>query len=185
MGDEEQKAFEELKEKLTAAPILGYPCDKGDFILDTDASQCAIGAVLSQVQDGREMVIAYGSRRLTKSERNYCVTRQELLAIVWFSEHFKHYLVGRKFLLRTDHGSLRWLFSFKEPEGQMARWLERLARFQFDIEHRPGRKYGNSDGMSRIPCEGRCRNCAKGHETTAGRTEVARAVHSGHRKKRG
>ena len=85
-GDEEQKAFEELKEKLTAAPILGYPCDKGDFILDTDASQCAIGAVLSQVQDGREVVIAYGSRRLTKSERNYCVTRQELLAIVWFSE---------------------------------------------------------------------------------------------------
>ena len=184
-GDEEQKAFEELKEKLTAAPILGYPCDKGDFILDTDASQCAIGAVLSQVQDGREVVIAYGSRRLTKSERNYCVTRQELLAIVWFSEHFKHYLVGRKFLLRTDHGSLRWLFSFKEPEGQMARWLERLARFQFDIEHRPGRKHGNSDGMSRIPCEGRCRNCAKGHETTAGRTEVARAVRSGHRKKRG
>ena len=113
------------------------------------------------------------------------MTQQELLATVWFSEHFKHYLVSQKFLLRTDHGSLRWLFSFKEPEGQMARWLERLARFQFDIEHHPGRKHGNSDGMSRIPCEGRCRNCAKGHETTAGRTEVARTVRSGHRKKRG
>ena len=136
--DVEQVAFEALKEKLTTAPILGYPTAEDKFILDTDASKCSIGAVLSQIQDGREVVIAYGSQRMSKSERNYCVTRQELLAIVWFSEHFKHYLVGRKFLLRTDHGSLRWLFGFKDPEGQMARWLERLARFNFDIEHRPG-----------------------------------------------
>ena len=101
---------------------------------------------------------------MTKSERNYCVTRQELLAIVWFTEYFKHYLVGNQFLLRTDHGSLRWLFGFKDPEGQMARWLERLSRFNFDIEHRPGKKHGNCDGLSRIPCEGKCRNCMKGHE---------------------
>ena len=153
-GDEEQRAFDALKDKLVTAPILGYPDTKEAFILDTDASKCAIGAVLSQVQEGKEVVIAYGSRRLTKSERNYCVTRQELLAIVWFTEHFKHYLIGKKFLLRTDHGSLRWLFRFKEPEGQMARWLERLARFDFDIEHRAGVKHGNSDGLSRVPCEG-------------------------------
>ena len=104
---------------------------------------------------------------MSKSERNYCVTRQELLAIVWFTEHFKQYLLGQKFLLRTDHGSLRWLFSFKEPEGQMARWLERLSRFNPDIQHRPGIKHGNSDGLSRIPCEGKCRNCMKGHELEA------------------
>ena len=183
--EEEQQAFETLKTKLTSAPILGYPSAQGDFILDTDASQCAIGAVLSQVQDGKEVVIAYGSRRLSRSERNYHVTRQELLAIVWFTEHFRHYLIGRKFLLRTDHGSLRWLFGFKEPEGQMARWLERLSRFTFDIEHRPGVKHGNSDGMSRIPCEGNCRNCLRGHETAEGRPVVVRAVKQKPRKKRG
>jgi hypothetical protein len=118
-----QEAFETLKKRLITAPILKYPDPECPFILDTDASKCSVGAVLSQVQDGQEVVIAYGSRTMSKSERNYCVTRQELLAIVWFTEHFKHYLMGQKFLLRTDHGSLRWMF--KEPEGQMARWLER------------------------------------------------------------
>ena len=190
-GDEEQRAFDALKDKLVTAPILGYPDTKEAFILDTDASKCAIGAVLSQVQDGKEVVIAYGSRRLTKSERNYCVTRQELLAIVWFTEHFKHYLIGKKFLLRTDHGSLRWLFRFKEPEGQMARWLERLARFDFDIEHRPGVKHGNSDGLSRVPCEGHCKNCLKGHEmaveeeTVKKTPGIVRAVRTATRRTRG
>ena len=174
-----------LKEKLTTAPILGYPTAEDKFILDTDASKCSIGAVLSQIQDGREVVIAYGSRRMSKSERNYCVTRQELLAIVWFSEHFKHYLVGRKFLLRTDHGSLRWLFGFKDPEGQMARWLERLARFNFDIEHRPGVKHGNSDGLSRVPCEGNCKTCARGHVTTEEQQMPVRAVKAAPRKRCG
>ena len=133
---------------LITASILKYPDVNCPFILGTDASQCSVGAVLSQIQDGQEVVIAYGSRTLSKSERNYCVTRQELLAIVWFTEHFKHYLLGQKFLLHTDHGSLRWLFGFKEPEGQMARWLERLSRFDFDIQHRPGYKHGNSDGVT-------------------------------------
>ena len=190
-GEEEQRAFETLKDKLVTAPILGYPDMKERFILDTDASKCAIGAVLSQVQNGKEVVIAYGSRRLTKSERNYCVTRQELLAIVWFTGHFKHYLIGKKFLLRTDHGSLRWLFRFKEPEGQMARWLERLARFEFDIEHRPGVKHVNSDGLSRIPCEGHCKSCLKGHEmaekeeTEEKTSGTVRAVRTANRRTRG
>lgn len=184
-GQEEQEAFDELKTRLITSPILGYPSPHGKFILDTDASNCSIGAVLSQVQDGREVVIAYGSRRLSKSERNYCVTRQELLAIVWFTEHFKHYLIGRKFLLRTDHGSLRWLFGFKEPEGQMARWLERLAVFDFDIEHRAGSKHGNSDGMSRIPCEGNCRNCRRGQELAWNEQEKIKAVRTKKTKRRG
>ena len=175
-GHEQQEAFVELKKKLTTAPILGYPIVGERFVLDTDASQCSIGAVLSQVQQGREVVIAYGSGRMTKSERNYCVTRQELLAIVYFCEHFKHYLLGQEFLLRTDHSSLRWLFRFKAPEGQMARWLERLSRFNFKIEHRPGRKHNNSDGLSRRPCDGNCRHCMRGHEETLQETVVIRTV---------
>lgn len=109
--------------------------------------------MLSQEQDdGTEKVIAYASRVLSKPERQYCVTRKELLAVVCFIEHFQHYLLGKKFTLRTDHGSLTWLWKFKNPEGQLARWLEKLQEYDFTIQHRQGRKHTNADAMSRIPC---------------------------------
>ena len=102
-----QNAFEALKGKLVSAPILAFPNTTDTFILDTDASNLAIGAVLSQKQGEVEKVIAYESRALTKEERNYCVTRRELLAVVHFMEAYKYYLYGKPFLLRTDHASLR------------------------------------------------------------------------------
>ena len=89
---------------------------------------------------------------LSKADRRYCVTRRELLAIVLFVKYFRHYLYGVKFLIRTDHGSLRLLFNFKEP-GQVARWIETLSTFQFDIQHRPGKQHENVDALSRIPCK--------------------------------
>ena len=149
--DECQIAFDTLKGDLCSPPVLAFPDFSQPFILDTDASGTAIGAVLSQVQDGKERVIAYASRTFSPAERNYSVTRRELLAVIHFVQHFKTYLYGKKFLLRTDHGSLRWLFNFKEPEGQVARWLEILAAYQFDIEHRKGSNHGNGDAMSRYP----------------------------------
>ena len=80
------------------------------FIIDTDASDVGIGAVLSQVdQEGTEHVIAYGSRVLSKAEHNYCVTRKELLAVVTFLQHFQQYLLSQPFTIRTDHGALTWL----------------------------------------------------------------------------
>ena len=83
-------------------------------------SNLGIGTVLSQIgEEGWEHVVAYASRLLTKTERNYCVTRRELLAVLVFTMHFRPYLLGRHFQLRTDHGSLSWLRSFKEPEGQV------------------------------------------------------------------
>ncbi|KAL1254821.1 hypothetical protein QQF64_012882 [Cirrhinus molitorella] len=94
---ESQQAFDKLKELLTTAPILGYPMDSGDLILDTDASNFGIGAVLSQLQQGEERVLAYGSRSLTSTEQNYCTTRRELLAEVEFTTHFRQYLLGRSF----------------------------------------------------------------------------------------
>jgi len=81
-GPEQQEAFQTLKTKLISAPILGMPQDKGTFFLDTDASDRGLGAVLSQEQQGKEVVIAYASRTLSRPERNYDVTRRELLAIV-------------------------------------------------------------------------------------------------------
>ncbi|GFT28952.1 retrovirus-related Pol polyprotein from transposon opus [Trichonephila clavipes] len=92
--------------------------------LDTDASNESVGAVLSQEIDGQERVVAYWSKCLSKPERNYCVTRKELLAIVKAIEHFHHYLYGQKFLLRTDHASLTWLMNFRNTEGQVARWIQ-------------------------------------------------------------
>lgn len=114
------KAFYTLKENLASAPVLAYPTLEDTFILDTDASGVPIGAVLSQVQNGTEKVMAYFSKALRKAERNYCVTRRELLAVVDGIRHFHQYLYGRKFTVRTDHGALQWLMSFKDLEGQMA-----------------------------------------------------------------
>ena len=147
-----QNAFLELKRRLTSAPILALPRSDCDFIVDTDASDFAIGAVLSQIQQGKEVVIAYSSRTLSKSERNYCTTRKELLALVYFIKQFRHYLYGKRFLARTDHKALKWLFSIKDPEGQTARWVTQLSEYDFSIEHREGKRHRNADGMSRIPC---------------------------------
>ena len=129
-SEECQYAFEDLQVKLTTAPVLAYSNFEKPFTLDTDASDFGIRAVLSQEDEqGAERVVAYSSRLLSKPERRYCVTRRELLAAVTFTIHFKPYLVGRYFWLRTDHGSLTWLRNFKEPEGQLARWLEQLSEF--------------------------------------------------------
>ena len=103
-----QVAFEELRHRLVNAPVLVFPDFTRPFIVDTDASDIGIGAVLSQMQeDESERVIAYGSRVLTKPERHYCVTRRELLAVVTFIQHFRSYLLGREFILRTNHGSFK------------------------------------------------------------------------------
>eukprot|EP00731_Ephydatia_muelleri_P017388 Em0010g486a len=131
-------AFDELKSRLLSAPILSFPDFEKPFILDTDACQYGIGAVLSEDHDGEEKVVAYGSRTLSKAERKYCVTRKELLAVVTFTKHFRPYLLGRHFTLRTDHSSLQWLYNMKEPEGQLARWLEQLQEYDFAVIHRRG-----------------------------------------------
>ena len=149
-----QKAFEQLHNCLSITPILAYPDFSREFVLDTDASGTGIGAVLSQEDEqGNERVIAYGSRLLSKPEQRYCVTRRELLAVVFFVNQFRPYLLGKHFKLRTDHGALTWLMSFKEPEGQMARWLEKLQEYDFEIRHRRGRKHTNADALSRLPCK--------------------------------
>ena len=111
----------------------------------------AIGAVLSQVQNGQERVVAYASRVLNKAERNYCVTDKELLAVKHFIEYFYQYLADRHFLVRTDHQPLKWLFSLKAPRGRIARWLLILSGYNFSIEYRKGVKHGNADAMSRCP----------------------------------
>ncbi|CAG2185027.1 unnamed protein product [Mytilus edulis] len=177
-----EKAFQQSKTALISAPCLTYPNANDKFILDTDASDTTIGAVLSQLQNGEERVICFASHVLLKPQRRYCTTRKELLAVVKFCRHFRHYLLGRRFILRTDHNSLVWLMRFKHIEGQLARWLEELSSFDMEIIHRPGKKHCNADGLSRIPddvpecdcyragldpttlpCHG-CKYCLRAHE---------------------
>ena len=158
-----QEAFDNLRQKLVSAPILAFPDYTKSFILDTDASDTGMGAVLSQVESGgTERVIAYASCTLSQAERRYCVTRKELLAVVTFIKHFRPYLLGRHFTLRTDHGSLTWLARFKESEGQLARWLEKLQEYDFSILHRPGKRHQNADALSRLPC----RQCGRGSHSS-------------------
>ena len=155
-----ENAFHQLKVALTEAPVMVYSLPGIPFILDTDASNWAIGAVLSQAQQREERVIAYFSKSLSKPERQYCVTRKELLAVVQAIKHFHHYLYGRPFIVRTDHSALHWLFNFREPEGQIARWIQKLQEYTFSIQHCAGHKHNNADSLSRRPClEEMCRHC--------------------------
>ena len=153
-SDQAENAFITLKRLLTSTDILAYPHfgpNAGPYVLDTDASNIQVGAVLSQLQNGQERVIAYASRCLTKSELNYCTTHKELLALITHLRKFRHYLLPAKFTIRTDHFSLKWIQSIKNPSGQLARWIEELSAFDYEIEHRPGLKHGNADSLSRRP----------------------------------
>ena len=182
-SDECEKAFVELKTALTSPPLLAMPRDDDQFILDTDASDRSIGAVLSQMQDGKERVIAYASRVLQPAQKRYCVTRRELLAIVEFTRHFRQYLLGRRWLLRTDHSALTWLRRTKEPIGQNARWLEQLEEYDFEIVHRPGVRHGNADALSRHPCPVRtpCTACKpEPEETDFGRCDAVQQAEGLH-----
>ena len=127
---------------------------KTPYIVDTDASDYGIGGVLSQNVEGTEHVIVYHSKSLNPAQQKYCTTRRELLAVVATLDHFKGYVWGPTFLIRTDHAALVWLTNLKNIQGMLARWLAKLQQFHFSIIHRPGAQHGNADGLSRCPqCE--------------------------------
>jgi hypothetical protein len=140
-GPEQQTAFEGLRIALTSPPTLAMPIPEEMFVLDTDASGDTIGAELSQVQEGVERPIVYRSLSLGRDLRKYCTIRKELLAVVRFTSMYCHYLLGRRFIVRTNHHSLIWLLNFKSPQDQLARWLKELSQYNMEIQHRPGHKH--------------------------------------------
>nr|XP_049702875.1 uncharacterized protein LOC126055956 [Helicoverpa armigera] len=143
-------AFNKCKELLTHAPLLQYPDYDKTFILTTDASNVALGAVLSQGQIGSDKPIAYASRTLSDTESRYSTIERELLAIVWAVKHFRPYLYGRKFYIYTDHRPLTWLQSLKDPSSKLTRWRLRLQDYDFDLIHKNGKQNTNADALSRI-----------------------------------
>ncbi|KAL7882597.1 hypothetical protein SRHO_G00002550 [Serrasalmus rhombeus] len=150
-----QSAFEQLKQHLTEAPILAYANFSEPFIVYTDASNQGLGAVLSQMQDGRERVIAYASRSLHPSEKNdanYSSFKLELLALKWaVTEKFRGYLTGAKFTVMTDNNPVAHLQTAKLGATEQ-RWVAQLASFDFEVKYRAGRENGNADALSRFPC---------------------------------
>ena len=144
-----QQAFDALKSALVGADVLALPNKTDTFVLDCDASDNAIGAVLSQIQDGIEHPICFASQLYDRHQRNYNVTRKKLLALVTIVKKFRQYLLGRPFIIHTDHAALQWLRRTPEPIGQQARWLEILEEYDFEIQHRAGTRHTNADALSR------------------------------------
>lgn len=145
-----EKAFKICQELLMNDPILSYPDFEKEFIVTTDASHYALGAVLSQGIIGCDKPIAFASRTLNDNEINYSTTEKELLAIVWATKYFRPYLFGRKFTIVTDHQPLRWLVNLKEPNSRLTRWKLKLAEYDYKVVYKKGISNTNADALSRV-----------------------------------
>lgn len=155
-GPEQQQAFEFLKERLISAPILVSPDWTQSFTLQTDSSQYGVGAVLCQVIDGEERVVAYASKSLSKAQKNYMTSDRECYAIIWGIKHFRSYLIGRKFDLLTDHAALQFLNTMRlnrDLSGRLARYQMFLQEYDFQPQYRKGKLNDNADALSREPIE--------------------------------
>ncbi|XP_036142126.1 uncharacterized protein LOC118645358 [Monomorium pharaonis] len=150
-NDKTQHAFDTLRKLLCNEPILQFPDFEREFILTTDASNLAIGGVLSQGEINHDLPIAYASRVLNSAEKNYSTIEKELLAITYCVNHFRPYLYGRTFTLITDHQPLTWLHRVKDPTSRLMRWRLKLEEFDYKIVYKKGISNSNADALSRNP----------------------------------
>lgn len=149
--EECENSFKKLKNLLKSPPILQYPDFNKEFILTVDASKQGIGAVLSQLNDnGEDLPIAFASSGFNKADSNKAPIDQELLAIYFGIIHFRPYLFGNHFLVRSDHKPLSYLFSMKDPTSKFARIRSELTVYNFTIEHIKGKDNVAADALSRI-----------------------------------
>lgn len=150
---EAEAAFRELKKRFTTAPILQVPDPEAQFVVEVDASDVGVGAVLSQraASDQKIHPCAFFSRRLSAAERNYDIGNRELLAVKLALEEWRHWLEGTKvpFLVWTDHKNLEYLRSAKRLNSRQARWALFLTRFNFTLSYRPGSRNAKPDALSR------------------------------------
>jgi transposase InsO family protein len=147
----EQASFEKLKSTVARNIELTLPDLNLDYILQTDASDFGVGAVLKQKQGEAEVIIAFASRSLNTAERNYAVHDKEMLAIFWAVKHYRAYLEGRKTTVQTDHSSLQYMLTQPNLSRRQTRWMEFLGQFDIDIEYIRGATNSLADLMSRNP----------------------------------
>lgn len=152
LDEKAKKAFESIKERLITAPILAFADFAQPFELHIDASQCGLGAVLYQKQDGKSRVVAYASRGLKKSEASYSAHKLEYLGLKWaVTEKFYDYLYGNKFCVFTDNNPLSYVLTTAKLDATGHRWLSDLAAFDFEIKYRSGKSNTDADILSRLP----------------------------------
>ncbi|XP_059068640.1 uncharacterized protein LOC131859116 [Cryptomeria japonica] len=140
-----QAAFELLKEKLTAVPILKVPDPDDQYLVVTDASREGLGGVLMQ----RDQVIAYESRKLKNYEQNHAPHDLELAVIVHALQMWRHYLLGKPFELRSDHQGLKYIFTQPNLNARQRRWLELISDYDFEISYIKGKENQVADALSR------------------------------------
>ena len=151
-GADQQRAFDELKERLATQPVLCHYDYTLPIELRTDASGIGLGAVLlHEFPERQKRVIAYASRKLKGAEYNYGITELECLAIVWAVDKFRIYLLGVKFKIITDHLALEWLQTKKEPTARLMRWALKLEPFDYEVVYRSGTLNRDADYLSRYP----------------------------------
>ena len=150
-GASHQKSFDELKERLANAAVLAYPDYSLEFEIHPDACGYGVGAVLVQRQMGEERPLAFASRIMTASERNYSITEKECLALVWAVKKFRFFIWGRPIRIVTDHHALCWLQSKKDLAGRLSRWAMQLMEYKYTIAHKDGRLHADADALSRYP----------------------------------
>ena len=149
--DKEQKAFDELKAALMNGPVLIVPDQKLPYTVTTDSSSYAVGATLSQDHGRGLQPVAYMSHRMSPAEMNYPTHEQELLAVMLALTEWRHYLLGHRFTIVTDHHSLTYLNTQPNLSRRQARWVERLAEYDFDIVYAAGKSNRAADALSRRP----------------------------------
>jgi len=150
-GEIEEKAFNGLKEALSKAPILAPPDYSRQFIVTTDASKFAIGAVLSQGEGIDMRVVAFESRKMTDCETRYDVHDKELLAVIHALKKWAHHLRGRRFVCVTDNWATKYIQTKPHLNQRQMNWLGTLADYDMDIVHRPGKTNIVADALSRRP----------------------------------
>ncbi|KAM1048646.1 hypothetical protein ACFX2C_027836 [Malus domestica] len=149
--DEEcESAFNQLKEKLTSAPIITPPDWSFPFELMCDASDYALGAVLGQRRDKQPHVIYYASWTLNDAQLNYSTTEKELLVVVFALDKFRPYLIGTKVIVYTDHAALKYLLTKKEAKPRLIRWMLLLQEFDIEIRDKKGSENVVADHLSRM-----------------------------------
>ncbi|GKV53537.1 hypothetical protein SLEP1_g60058 [Rubroshorea leprosula] len=149
-GKEQQQAFQQLKDACAAKPVLQLFDPEKEVILETDASDAAIGACLTQEHKGKRHPVAYYSRKMTPAEQNYDIHDKELLAIVASLRHWRIYCFGaKKLTIYTDHKNLLFFTTTKELTRRQSRWSELLGEYQFEIKYTPGKENGRADALSR------------------------------------
>ncbi|HVW99810.1 MAG TPA: reverse transcriptase domain-containing protein, partial [Candidatus Babeliaceae bacterium] len=152
----EDIAFDAIKTKLTSQPVLAIPNDTDPFRVECDASDYATGAILSQKQEGEWKPIAFMSKALSATERNYEIHDRELLAIIRSLEEWRQYLLGspNKIEIFTDHKNLEYFLTAKKLNRRQARWSGLLADYDYILKHIPGKSMTKPDVLSRRPDHG-------------------------------